>query len=79
MHSLSLSWGGRFFCSPSLFIKVELPPIYFLYTEGNLVSSFFVHIYPGFTDKKIISELIHLFSFSYELLGIIEAYILLLF
>ena len=67
-----------FFAALLFFIKVELPPIYFLYTEGNLVSSFFVNIYPGFTDKKIISELIHLFSFSYELLGILEAYILLL-
>ena len=44
--------GGRFFCSPSLFVKAGFPPVYFLYTEGSLVSSFFVNIFPGFTDKK---------------------------
>ena len=42
MHSLSVSWGGRFFCSPSLFVKaggLGLPPVYFLYTEGSLIYS----------------------------------------
>ena len=42
MHFLSLYWGGRFFC----------PPVCFLYIEGSLISSFFVNIFLGFTDKK---------------------------
>ena len=58
MHSLSLSWGGRFFCSPSLVQKAGLPPVYFLYTEGrSSVPSFFVNIFPGFTEKKNAKKL----------------------